>query len=216
MTRAGVRARGAERRRALLDATLALLGRGGPAAVTHRAVAATARVPPAATTYYFASKDELLHAAFTHAVEEDVAALRATRLVGEGERPTVPELTRRLAALMSERIRGERATLLVQYELELEAARRPELAAESRRWTDAYVDTIAPALAALGSPAPEADAWLLTAALTGIELELLASREPDPERLLLPAVERLLRALTRGGETQTGDCHRSPVAESSG
>jgi len=60
-------ARGERRRRAILDATLALVGREGTAAVTHRAVAAEAGVPLAATTYYFDSKEELIRDALTDA-----------------------------------------------------------------------------------------------------------------------------------------------------
>ena len=62
MTSTAVRRRvkGERRRRALLEAALTLIGRGGPAALTHRALASEAGVPLAATTYYFTSKDELL------------------------------------------------------------------------------------------------------------------------------------------------------------
>jgi DNA-binding transcriptional regulator YbjK len=47
--------RGEARRTAIVDAALRLVARGGPRAVTHRAVAAEADVPLAATTYYFAT-----------------------------------------------------------------------------------------------------------------------------------------------------------------
>ena len=191
-TRPGARARGERRRRAILDAALVLLGRGGSGAVTHRAVAAEAGVPLAATTYYFASKDELLREAFALAADEDVAALRAAPRPAEA---TVATVARHLTALMTERLRGDRATLLVQYELELEAARRPELTSMSRAWTRAYVDEIAPVLDALGSAEPKQDAWVVATSLTGMELELLGSGEADPERALLPKVERLLGAL---------------------
>ena len=192
-TRPGARARGERRRRAILDAALVLLGRGGSGAVTHRAVAAEAGVPLAATTYYFASKDELLREAFALAADEDVATLRAApRPDAEA---TVASVARHLTALMTERLRGDRATLLVQYELELEAARRPELTSMSRAWTRAYVDEIAPVLDALGSAEPKQDAWVVATSLTGMELELLGSGEADPERALLPRVERLLGAL---------------------
>src|SRR5687767_5003123 len=64
----GVSARGAARRRAIVEAALALLGRGGSGAVTHRAVANEAGVPLAATTYYFATKTELVLDAFALAM----------------------------------------------------------------------------------------------------------------------------------------------------
>ncbi len=80
---------------------------------------------------------------------------------------------------------------------ELEAARRPELAPLARAWTDAYVRAVAPALERLGSPEPERDAWIVVTALEGMSLELLASGERDPDAVHA-AIERLLRALTRG------------------
>ena len=55
-------------------ATLALIGEHGSDAVTHRAVAGARGLPLSATTYWFASKEDLL--------QEAVAAGRATRSSG--------------------------------------------------------------------------------------------------------------------------------------
>ncbi|WP_208006749.1 TetR/AcrR family transcriptional regulator [Aeromicrobium phragmitis] len=52
--------RSRQRRQALLEAAIRVFGEGGIRAVTHRAVAAEAGLPLAATTYYFASIDELV------------------------------------------------------------------------------------------------------------------------------------------------------------
>lgn len=57
-------ARGVRTRDAILDAAIALLREDGAAAVTHRAVAARAGTSLAATTYHFATLDDLLVAAF--------------------------------------------------------------------------------------------------------------------------------------------------------
>jgi AcrR family transcriptional regulator len=59
----GRRRRGDRRRRALLDATLQVIGRDGLAAVTQRAVAAEADLPPSAVYYYFPTLDDLVAAA---------------------------------------------------------------------------------------------------------------------------------------------------------
>ncbi len=138
-----------------------------------------------------------MRCAFALAVEEDVAALAGASIVREGESPTTEVVARRLAKLLTSRLTDERSTLLVQYELELEAARRPELAEMSRAWMAAYVETITPALAALGSRAPADDAWLLITSIGGVELELLASNEPRADARLRRSLERLLSALTR-------------------
>src|SRR5690606_8775685 len=54
---------GVARREAIVRAAADLILREGPAAVTHRAVAARADVPLAATTYYFTGLDDLIGAA---------------------------------------------------------------------------------------------------------------------------------------------------------
>lgn len=195
MTRPGVRARGAARRRVIVEAALTLLGRGGSGAVTHRSVAAEADVPLAATTYYFRTKDEIVLDAFALAMTEDVAALGAIEpLVGD-QPPTLQQAAAWLGSILLLDFDEDRDARLVLYELELEAARRPELAPMSRAWTDAYVRVVAPALERLGSRDSDRDAWIVVTALEGMKLELLASGERDPETVLLPAIERLLGAL---------------------
>jgi DNA-binding transcriptional regulator YbjK len=198
VTRPGVRARGAARRRSIVEAALALLGRGGSGAVTHRSVAAEAGVPLAATTYYFETKDELVLDAFALAMTEDVAALGAVAPLAGDDPATVPQVAAWLVSLVLTASRDDdRAERLVLFELEVEAARRRELAALSRAWTSAYVSVVTPVLERLGCADPERDAWIVVTALTGMELELLASGERDAEAVLLPAVERLLEALAR-------------------
>lgn len=201
MSRPGTRARGAARRRAIVEAALTLLGRGGSGAVTHRSVAAEADVPLAATTYYFATKDELILDAFALAMTDDVSALGAVTPVAGDDPPTVPQVAAWLVSLFTE-LADDRSTRLVLFELEVEAARRTELAPLSRAWTDAYVRAVSPTLARLGSTDPERDAWIVVTALAGMELELLASGERDAEAVLLPAVERLLAALASAPEVR--------------
>lgn len=55
---------GLERRQQIIDATLRIIVRDGMRGVRHRAVAAEAKVPLAATTYYFRDIEDLITAAF--------------------------------------------------------------------------------------------------------------------------------------------------------
>ena len=55
--------RGEERRRQIIEAAAALVYEEGPAAVSHRSVAARAGCSLSATTYYFSGLDDLLHQA---------------------------------------------------------------------------------------------------------------------------------------------------------
>ncbi len=73
--------RSRQRRDDLLDAAIELFADGGPRGITHRAVAAKAGLPPATTTYYFASIDELIQEALSRHIERwlhDLQALTAT------------------------------------------------------------------------------------------------------------------------------------------
>ncbi len=70
------RPRGAARRDALVDAAVALVLEEGPAALTHRALAARAELPLASTTYHFASLDEILGAVGERLAERWQAAVR--------------------------------------------------------------------------------------------------------------------------------------------
>lgn len=62
--------RSRQRRNALLDAAIELFAEGGSRGITHRAVAARAGLPPATTTYYFASIDELISEALNRHLEQ--------------------------------------------------------------------------------------------------------------------------------------------------
>jgi AcrR family transcriptional regulator len=185
--------RGAARRDAILAATLALIGRAGPAELTMRGVAREAGVPLAAVTYHFESKEALLAETLRAAAAADVAAARTAAAAIRTSEPD--DLAAALAAAYLELLSGRRELLLAQYELSLLSARHPELRPAYAEWTTAYRVITEPLLRALGSRDPYGDARLLCAALDGLLLEELASPaarfEPD---VLHPALRRLLRA----------------------
>jgi len=189
------RARGERRRQAILDATLALVGRKGAGAITHRAVAEEAGVPLAATTYYFSSKSELVREALTYAADTD-RATTTTLAAALDEVESAGELAGVLADHVTEWLGPGRAVLVSHYEISLEGARRPELAAISRAWTDRYVEVLAGPLRRLGSATPERDAWIVVTAFDGMVLDELSGPQPGFERdTLRPALERLIGAL---------------------
>jgi TetR/AcrR family transcriptional regulator, regulator of biofilm formation and stress response len=183
--------RGAARRRALLDATVRVIGRGGIAAVDHRAVAAEAGVPLGSTTYYFDSKDDMVARALEHVAEREAERLRAK---SEGGALDVgPELLpERLADIVIDVWAGDRVTLLAQYELYLESARRPDLRPAAERWDQAYRDFLLHALERLGTPDPDRRARLLCAGLDGLLLDHVATGS-DPADLRSLAVDLIER-----------------------
>lgn len=196
-------ARGERRRRTILEATLRVIGREGVAGVTHRAVAAEARVPLASTTYYFESKDDLLCEAFRHYAEQsqreiDRSALRAVNDSG-GEVPEPRDAIEAMVSYLIDELTERRESLAAEYELHLEASRRPELRELSQRWHMDLTDRLTDWLSKLGSPRPGHDAFLVGVALTGIELETLSLGEAHVSvGRIREAIDRLLRSLLTG------------------
>jgi DNA-binding transcriptional regulator YbjK len=188
--------RGERRREAILRATLSIIGRHGTGGVTHRAVAEEAGVPLASTTYYFASKDELLEQAFDLAARDVVARLEA--LVRELQLHDADTATwiQSSAAELAGEIAREPEVRLATLELLLEAARRPAVRESVGRWLRAYRAIAHAGAVATGSPAPEMDAEITMAVLTGLALLQLADpHERYESEVLRPVLERLNAAL---------------------
>lgn len=188
-----------DRRREILDATLRIVRDGGVAAVTHRAVAAEAGVPLAATTYYFASKDDLLDQALNLVAERSTAEL-AERAAGVAERSTPRDVADALVALSVEQLESATSPLVAQYELYLEAARRPSLRGAVVRWDAAYAGLVAALLQGAGVPDPAAAATIVVSTLEGLLIGQLANPRPTfTGDVLEPAVRRLVGSLASPG-----------------
>jgi DNA-binding transcriptional regulator YbjK len=192
----GGQSRGERRREAILRATLGIIGRHGTGAVTHRAVAEEAGVPLASTTYYFASKDELLEQAFDLAARDEVARLEALVLDLAARDADPATWIQATAAELAADLAREPDVRLASFELLLEAARRPAVRVSVARWLEAYRGLAQAGSVATGSPNPEIDAEITLATLTGLALLQLANpHERYESEVLLPVLERLNRAL---------------------
>jgi len=184
--RAGRRAtaRGDLRREQLVEAACDLLAEEGFAAVSHRAVARRAGVPLAATTYYFASREEL--------VAEALRRLGDRWLARGRERATAPgggTAAERVVAAVAGG--SSRADLVTFYERYVQAARTPAWGDVVRGWTDALVELVAAVLAQGG--ADPAAARRVVGLVDGLLLAALAEGRPDPAAGLAAEVEALLR-----------------------
>ncbi|MPZ25128.1 MAG: TetR family transcriptional regulator [Micromonosporaceae bacterium] len=175
----GRRRKGLRRRQQLLAATMRVIAADGVAAVSQRAVARAAGLPPSAVTYYFPTVDSLL-----------VATLRACndsylqRLAGFADDHT--RALAQLAELIAGSADPDRARVAAEYELYLLAARRPDLRAELDRWTRALDGFVARFVT---DPVRRAG---VTAAVDGLFLRCFcAARPPDAAEVL-----GILRALT--------------------
>lgn len=188
--------KGERRREEILRATLRLVGVRGPDAVTHRAVAEEAGVPLSATTYYFASKDDLLEQALLLAAREETGRLE--RLVLELSSSSLsPEgWAAAVAAQISADVDEDPGKHVTLFELALEATRTAVLRADVREWQAAHLRLGETACRAVGSAEPELDSRIVVAALTGLMLEQLASgRSEFGEDVMRPALERLFARL---------------------
>lgn len=191
-----VQERGRRRREALLDAAAELLESGGFAAVSHRAVAERARLPLAATTYYFRSRDDLVTQAFERLVQRDLVRLRdllAARLPPGAA--TVDELAATLVDAWLPADEAARRHQLALNELYVQAGRRPSLRGLARAWTDGCVEVTGRLLRAAGHPLAESDVRLLVRLADGLALDLLVEERRDARAEAVRLLSRALAAL---------------------
>ncbi len=194
---AGLRSRQrAERRAAIIDAAVQIIATRGLGAVTHRAVAREAKVPLAATTYYFASKDEILKEALESLSAAEVERLEtvAEEIAGLGTREEAGVAL--YNALVPDPQDAPRAWL-AQFEIYLEAARNPALrpAVEQRR--EAFVRLAETTLRAAGAPEPEKRAELGVAGLNGILFDRIRGLGDDPQQRMLQRLGELFGLLLK-------------------
>lgn len=186
--------RGEERRERILRAALLVIGERGVAGATHRAVATRAGVPTATTTYYFATLDELLEDALRLFVGEEVAALQAAtaELVSAGD--IAPDAVADLVeSILVHSDRDRVVVAVAQFDLYVEASRRPALREAAGECIAAYEAFAAAALDALGVPDAEGLAPVFVALADGLGLQRVARGENHPRQL--PLREALLRLL---------------------
>jgi DNA-binding transcriptional regulator YbjK len=189
--------KGPARREHIVRATLELIGEHGPDAVTHRAVADRAGVPLSATTYWFASKDDLLQETLLLAAREEVERLERLVLELAPRELDVREWARAVSAVLATDLADDPIRHVAFTELVLEGSRRPWLRKEVERWHAAHLRLAEMGLRATGAPDPPGDAPLVVAAITGFLLGQLVSPVDDFEkRIFTPALERLFTKLT--------------------
>ncbi|MDO8185775.1 TetR family transcriptional regulator [Conexibacter sp. JD483] len=180
------RARGERRRRELLEAALVVIDQRGVQATTHRAVAEAARVPLATTTYYFESIDHLLEDALLLFVSEEAARLRSLAEQLRGVTMAPLEIATLFARELAEGSPWPVPLKRVQWELYLEASRRPRLQAAAQQCVATYAEVTEAALEAAGSPRPAEGARLFVAMTDGLGLHnsfAASGAEHSPEEL---------------------------------
>ena len=158
----------------IVASTLLLIADEGLDAVRHRRVAEHAGVSLGSTSYHFASRDDLIEAAFVLYLDSATALLdelTPTTPLEHGDQELIVDF---IVRLLEEEFRHPRF-VLAEYELLLYAARHESLAVRSRRWEAAQRRSLAAMLEAVGAERADDGARTLIALIRGIELERLAS-----------------------------------------
>ncbi len=202
--------RGERRFEALVDAAAALLEEQGFAAVTHRAVAARAGLPLAATTYYFGSLDELVERALGRLARRHLDRARALASafppVTPGAQAPPGELAGRLIALVtgSEEAADQAGTLLF-YERYVQAGRRPQLRPLVDAWNAELAGLVAEALERCGYPHRGDLPRVLIAVVDGLLIDLFVSGASDAPARAATGLASLLGDLREGRSARAGD-----------
>lgn len=118
--------RNEERRSALTDAAIEVLGTSGIHRLSHRAVDDAAKLPAGTASNYFKSRDELLEAVARRVADLQLADMAATADI-EAAAVDAGRLAELLGMSLYEASTRYRTRMLAIYELSLEATRRPKL-----------------------------------------------------------------------------------------
>jgi DNA-binding transcriptional regulator YbjK len=143
----------------------------GVSGVTHRAVAARAGLPLSATSYFFASIDELVLEALRVFMGDFVARLDLlTATIGERRLAPAEAADLLVRALLAE----PRSRVVAQFEAYLEVTRRPEPPPEVKDAIAALERLARATLAAAGAPRAAEGARAFVALTDGFALHRLA------------------------------------------
>ena len=200
--------KGALRQAALARAAADVLLAEGFDAVTHRAVAARAGLPLGATTYYFASRDDLLASAVALAAQDWLQACRA-RLDAAPAAGSV-ESPEQVADVVLDVVSGGygREQLRVLYQRHLESAHQPPLRPAVVALDEQAQALVAEVLLRAGLPADPATSRLVLATADGLLVGALARGEAEPQRHGREPLAQLLGLLAGDG---TGLAARRPA-----
>ena len=165
-----------------LDAAISVIAHGGLSAVSHRAVAIEAGLAPALTTYYFASKADMIAAAFDRFVERGMDTIsgsweRAFEVLEEHNTNNAAreKIIGQLTALTATYIFDERLHQTDGVAFEIAFLFNPHLDSTLREKVHQYRDgmtvTAEKFCRQAGSEHPDTDAALLMGLISRLEFE---------------------------------------------
>lgn len=185
-----------DRRDLLLEAAIRVISEQGMRGLTHRAVEAEAGVPHGSTTYYFGTRHELLTALMAYMAErgrretEPIARAMTLSLADRSKPVDIDSIARSYVAWIDASAEIE----LARYELQVTAARDPEMKQLMTENCDVFRSMCEPIVIACGSSDPKRDAHILQAALDGWMFDRLTHAGPS-EEIILDGMKMLLGAI---------------------
>ena len=175
---------------ALLDAAVRVVARGGLRKLTYRAVAEEAGVTHGLVVHHFGSRDALIENAVTHAIR---TSLNSSPLdIGTGDPSD-------FGTGLADMVESGPETQAFQYELLLEARRRPELLTQLRSLYEEYFEATHRELSRmLPGPVSRGTSRLVFAALEGLVLHQLVFGEREVTEEALGELRTVLQGLAEG------------------
>ncbi|MGH2960276.1 MAG: TetR/AcrR family transcriptional regulator [Solirubrobacterales bacterium] len=175
----------ADRREELLEAAIRVISQHGMRGLTHRAVELEAGMPHGSTTYYFGTRHDLLVALMGYMSErgrkamEPIARGLALTLADRSKPVDLDGISSALVTWIDASAEME----LARYELQVTAARDPEMKQLMTENCDVFRRMCEPIVIACGSKDPERDAHVVQAALDGWMFDRLTHSVPHDETI---------------------------------
>ncbi|HEY3574761.1 MAG TPA: TetR family transcriptional regulator [Arthrobacter sp.] len=178
-------------RDALLAAVIDVVAEKGLRGVTYRSVAARAGVNHTLITHHFGSVEGLLAATLEWAVQRSIDETGLAR---------VADFDEKFADALLASVSSEPELQLFQFEMLLEARRKPELKALLDRLYDNYISTVETALRGRSLDTDDELSRAIFAALDGLMLQFLTFGNPAKIRSAVVQVGRLLERSGAAGD----------------
>ncbi|MGI5460643.1 TetR/AcrR family transcriptional regulator [Streptomyces sp. CA-249302] len=176
-------------REALLGAAVRVVARGGLRRLTYRAVAEEAGVTHGLVVHHFGSRDALIEEALTHAIRTSLSNSALEPGTGKTEDFSVG---------LTEMVESGPDLQSFQYELLIEARRRPELLTHLRALYEEYFEATRRELTQmLPGPVDEGLSRMVFATLEGLVLHQLVFGEREIIEDALEELRGVLRLLAR-------------------
>ncbi|MGH3248990.1 MAG: TetR/AcrR family transcriptional regulator [Trebonia sp.] len=203
--------RNTQRRSALADAAIEVLGTAGIHKLSHRAVDERAGLPAGTSANYFPRRDDLLAAAAGRIAELHVAEMTAAdrdamaTAGAPSDLPSGPDaLTGLIGASLHDAVTRNRTRYLAAYELALESTRQPALAEAMSRLGAAALGTTIAEHRSLGLATTPEQVQSLITLYNGTLLTLIAAPPGTVTREVTFALARCLVTGTLGTAPDAG------------